>query len=223
MVPTTSEYSFTNYGCEKFNMKKCLRCEIAFDTDLFHSRIDKRGISPTIRYQSVCKECNKLVCKERRHSTKGLITDIYSGQKLSAKVRKMHQPAYSREDLEQWLTNQPNFKHLLAEWIKSNYDRWRKPSCDRKDDYKSYTLDNIQLMTWKENATKYCSDSFNGINNKQARPVRQLTLDNKEIAVFHSIQFASRETGCAAGNLLRCCQGVYETSKGFKWEYLNAD
>ena len=40
------------------------------------------------------------------------------------------------------------------------------PSIDRKDDYKPYTFDNIQLTTWQQNKAKGHEDCKNGINNK---------------------------------------------------------
>jgi hypothetical protein len=47
-----------------------------------------------------------------------------------------------------------NFYELYNNWIDSGYKKSDKPSVDRIDDYKGYSFDNIQLMTWKENNKK---------------------------------------------------------------------
>lgn len=51
--------------------------------------------------------------------------------------------------------------------------------------------------------------------------VRQIGLDGAEIAVFDNIASASRATGARRYGIRNCCRGVYKTSHGFKWEFVN--
>ena len=53
------------------------------------------------------------------------------------------------------------------------------------------------------------------------RPVVQLSLDGKKIAVHESIMIAARKMGTGHGDLIKVCQGKRLTAKGYKWEYLD--
>lgn len=204
-------------------MKQCSKCKQIFPLDNFHAREHTSIYTGKVKiyYGSYCKSCNTLLALERRQSVKGMYQDIYNGQIGSSKQRKHALPNYTFEELVTWIDSQPNAKELIQAWVDSGYVKNLKPSCDRLDDYLPYTLDNLQLTTWEANALKAKKDIREGTNNKQNKAVIQFTKEGVFIAQFHSIQEASRQTGCAAGNLLRCCTGKYKSSKGFKWKYAN--
>lgn len=84
----------------------------------------------------------------------GLIAAIYSGQKQSSKARKHPPPAYSRDELTEWLYSKTSFNNLYDKWVESGFKRKLRPSCDRLDDNKGYSFDNIQVITMTENQTK---------------------------------------------------------------------
>lgn len=52
------------------------------------------------------------------------------------------------------------------------------------------------------------------------RSIRQLTLDQTEVAQYNSIAEAARETGADASSISACCRGKLKTVKGYKWEYI---
>ena len=202
-------------------MKTCLRCTNELPLNLFHSRVhvSKYTGEEAIHYASYCKSCNKLICKENRQSKEGLFRDIYSGQLNSSKRRGHALPDYTKAGLILWMEAQPNFEKLYEEWVNSNYDRWLKPSPDRLDETKPYSLSNLRLVTWYDNAEAYKQKKVKqGVGDCKA--VNQY-LEGTLINTFHSLQEATRQTGAAAGNILRCCRGEYETSKGFVWRYVN--
>jgi len=204
-------------------MKMCVQCKLVFPKEVFHKHkhISLYTGEETIYLSSYCPECNKKQCKHRRHTLKGLFSDMYNGQLQSSKTRSMTPPNYTKVEFEQWVRAQPNFFRLTKTWVESGFDRWLKPSCDRIDNNLPYMFSNLQLMTMKENCDKYNKEVFTGTANKNLKPVSQFTLEGKFITTYHSINEACRNTTCSPGNLLRCCKGEYKTSKGFIWRYAN--
>ena len=153
------------------------------------------------------------------HSKYGLITTMYKGQKRCSKLRNHSMPDYSKEELETWVFSQPNFDELYQAWVDSDFKTMQKPSCDRLDDYKPYTLDNIRLVTWEINKNRGHTDTKNGINNKRAKPVLQLTREGIVFAEYHSARHAARITGINQGHLSACCCGNnrYKVAGNFVW------
>ena len=100
-------------------------------------------------------EERKIKDKAYKRTIDGLISRIYYSQKGSSKRREHNPPTYSKEQLHVWMTSQVNFNNLYINWVASGYKKDLVPSVDRLDDYKGYSFDNIQLMTWRENLDKY--------------------------------------------------------------------
>ena len=199
-------------------MKTCLRCNQTLLLDAFHSRshISKHTGLPTTYYGSYCKVCNVKICKERRQSVTGLFSDVYNGQLNSSKQRGHPAPNYTKEELQAWLEAQPNFVQLCENWIASGYSRWLKPSPDRLDETQPYTLNNLRLITWGENAESFKTKKVDmGVGD--CITVHQY-LGGILINSYHSLNEAARQVGGSAGNILRCCRGEYKTSKGFTWK-----
>jgi len=91
--------------------------------------------------------------KEWVKTRTGLIQKIYQHQK-QASLKRNFKMGYTLKKLREWVSAQPNFKALDWGWFLSGYNRWQRPSIDRIDSKKGYSLGNIQLMTWKENWKK---------------------------------------------------------------------
>lgn len=53
------------------------------------------------------------------------------------------------------------------------------------------------------------------------KKVRQLTLDGKLIKVFDSMRSASVELDVNYFSISKCCNFVYNQTKGYKFEFLN--
>lgn len=72
-----------------------------------------------------------------------------------------------------------------------------------------------------EEAKKRISEAAKGRKPKNlpTKPVIQLTLDNKEIKTWDSITDAAKFLGCDKSLIMRVCQGVKKTAKGFHWKY----
>ena len=154
-----------------------------------------------------------------RRTKKGFIVVLYGNQKRNSKRRNHPLPAYTFNELYEWLVNKKLFHQLFSQWVCSGYDKWYMPSIDRIDDYKGYSFDNIKLVTWYDNYNRACYDRKNGINNKGCKAVLKCDMDGNVIKEYHSTQFAFRDTGISQGNLSAVCRGLRNHAGGFKWKY----
>jgi hypothetical protein len=197
-------------------IKKCNQCHIEKPHSEYSiSRAAKDGM------QYTCKFCDKKRKALHRRTKQGVIKTIYSTQRKSSKYRNHPLPTYSRSELKEWVFSQPIFHELFDRWAESGYDKWVKPSCDRLDDYKGYSLDNIQLMTWEENSIKGHQDRINGVNNKMSKAVSQYSMSGELVNTFYSQHHAERETGIKRQIINKCCSGKRNHAGGFVWKHTN--
>ena len=168
-------------------------------------------------HQLECKECCININYAYHHTVNGVITMIYSKQRSQSKLRGHAEPSYSKRDFTYWILSQPLFNKLFKEWEKSGYDKTIKPSCDRLDDYKGYSFDNIRLITWQENVDKAYADRKKGVNNKVSKAVKQYSLCGEVIAEYHSLREAERQTGVFNSGISACCLGKYKKYGGYVW------
>lgn len=206
-------------------MKKCNECNQLKTLSEFHRDKSKKD-----NHHHICKTCRNLKALIYRRSKKGLITQIYSDQKKNSKKRNHAYPNYTMHELRQWIFNQKIFIKLYNNWVNSGYIIDLVPSCDRLDDYKPYTLDNLRLVTFKENRESYYQDAKNGINTKRCKPVIQYSLDGIYIKEYYSIIQASRDNNIKDTHIINCCKGIPKidgkgyfyipkTAGGFIWRY----
>lgn len=142
----------------------------------------------------------------------GYFTVTYGQQRARSKRKGWEMPTYSKEDLRNKYKFTGKFLILFWDWCNSGYEIDLKPSFDRINSKKPYTLDNIQLMTWEQNNAKGRLEAFK-------KSVIQYDLDGKYIREFDSATQASKELNCNKTTIAKCCSGVNKTSQGFKWSY----
>ena len=194
--------------------KTCARCRKSKDKiDFGNSKFSKDKL------RCYCRKCNSLLNTIYQRSINGLISKIYATQIRGSKQRGHNPPTYTKQELIDWVLSQPNFKELYDNWVKSGYKKDLIPSVDRPDDYKGYSFNNIQLMTWKENNEKHYNDKKNGINTKNCKSVIQYDLNMNFIKEFKSIKIASRELNINDTNISLVCKNKRNTSGGFIWRY----
>ena len=194
-------------------MKTCSHCQQTLPLEAF--AIQSTG---KLGRRADCKECFKRTGRTIR----GLIKSIISQQKVKSKKRKHLAPTYTEEELIDWWNKQPMAAVLYARWVASNYETDLKPSIDRLDDYKGYSLDNIQLVTVKENIDRYYLDAVNGINTKSAVSVDQYAMDGTFIASHHSYKAAAKAIGQTnIGNIRNVSEGLGKTAYGYLWRKSN--
>ena len=193
--------------CRKCNTLKCL--------DEFHK--DKNTKDGYMTICIYCKEVNRI---KYSHTLNGVVNCIYSQQKRSSKHRGHYPPLYSFDEFYDWITKGLSFNHIFDNWENSGYMKKLKPSVDRLDDTKGYSLGNIRLVTWEENNKKSHKDMITGFHlHPKSKTIIQLTEDGNYLNEYHSIQEAKRKTNIQRSNIYKVCNGLRKTAGGFKWMY----
>lgn len=196
------------------NLKICSKCNLSKSLDCFGNHpLGKNGKQPQ------CNACKSKEVSKYNKTKSGIIKKIYSKQRANSRKRGHLMPDYLLTDLRSWALSQQIFHKLYDEWVSSGYDKALSPSFDRIDDYKPYSLDNINIMTWHENNHKGAEDRKNGINNKGSKSIIQMTIDCVFVKRYHSGCFASRDTGIDQGSISACCRGVRKTAGGYIWRF----
>jgi hypothetical protein len=196
-------------------IKQCSICKINKPVNLFGKRsLSKDGL------RSECKQCKSELDLKTRRTKQGLIAELFHTQKQKSKKRNMCLPDYNIKSLTDWVLSQNKFHILYENWKENDYSPDLRPSIDRICDYKPYTFNNIQIMTWKQNQEKAVKDAVSGKTRKTLKPIVQLSLNNKPIKEYYSISQASRELSINLSSIVNCLKGRYKTSGGFKWKYL---
>ncbi len=196
-------------------MKTCTKCQIPKSLEKFNKqKAGKYGRS------SICKSCLKIAQDEVRKTKTGVVKVIYNSQISSSKTRNHKPPAYTVDELRQWFREQPSANQLYKTWVDSGYKKDLRPSVDRKDDDLGYSMDNIQLMTWGENAAKAKRDMKSGKMKHRNKAVVQMDMDGNFIAEYHSARKAGRVTGISYAQISACCNKHREVSNGFRWKFV---
>lgn len=199
-------------------MKQCSKCKIILDESKFgKSKTYSDGLN------TICKKCNKLKSNAYFKTKNGIVTAIYAHQKSHSIEKGRPVPTYTKEWLKEWMHSNEDFNKLFDEWVISGYDRWLKPSIDRKDSRLPYTEDNIELMSWKDNFKNARNDSKIGIisSNRKIKSIIQMDTEGKIVNRFISINEAERKTGISKGNICQVCTGKRKKASGFLWSYEN--
>ena len=163
------------------------------------------------------QEKNEYATKYRR-SKIGKIRHLYTSQIHNSKVRNHSLPNYSYEELFIWITTKTNFNQLYDDWAKADFNKQLSPSCDRLDDFKPYTLNNLRMVTWKENKTKQNTDKKLG-KTTGLKPVLQLSKAGNCMTIYFSIAEAGRQTKIRSDSIVAVCKGHRNSAGGFHWQY----
>lgn len=173
-------------------MKTCSVCNL----QLPRERFDVQSTGKLGR-RADCKECRKRF----NHTKEGLVALLFSTQRAKSRKRGHPPPAYTRDELAAWIWAQPTAEPMYKLWELSGHDKDLKPSVDRLDDYKPYSLDNIRLIPWGEHKTRYATDAIAGLNTKTCIAVDQFTLDGKFVKTHHSYKDAARSVNGIHSNI----------------------
>ncbi len=203
-------------------MKKCFECKIEKELKEFYKNKSMKD-----GHVNKCIDCTKIsISKNPRGQSgninsydkteKGVIRVIYKSQKHNSKLRKHNGPNYTKQELSNWLYNN-NYKKLYDNWRYNKYDKNLKPSIDRIDTFKNYTIDNIRLMTSRENRLYQFLDRTSGIGTSglQCKPVIQYK-DGIEIARYISFNETRRMMGYSMEKSLK--SGKVDR-KGYSYKY----
>ena len=154
-------------------------------------------------------------------SRNGVISRLYSRQKSNAKKRKMDMPSYTKKEFEEWLLT-TLFDELFNMWVDSNYDTKVKPSVNRIDDLRSYSLDNIEIITWGENRSSSHLDRKMGRGRSglsRCKKVIQYDMNMNYLNEFDSQSIASKQTGSNQVSISKCCRKILNHTNGFRFTF----
>lgn len=155
---------------------------------------------------------------ETKRTKLGLISSIYTEQKNSSKERKHSLPNYTKEELVDWFFIQDSFNKLFEDWVASGFNKWDRPSVDRISNQLPYTLDNIQLTTFKENNDRSHIDASNG-EFQELCSVDCFDLSSAFICTYKSIAEAARCTGLTIGAIHNACNKPNRAATKFLFKY----
>lgn len=195
-------------------MKECNKCLVEKDLSEFGKRKDGAD-----GREAVCKLCVQKRKKAYRETPKGLLVNIAKSQKHNSKERGFKPVAYTSSELCERFLNDSRYIELFNDWKESGFKNGLSPSIDRIDDYRGYSLDNIQLMTWDENRAKSHIDSIEGRNRKRLRAVISTCIKTGEEEEWYSISNASRTLKISSGNIGSVCSGTRNKCGGYRWRY----
>lgn len=202
-------------------MKKCFKCGKEKELSCFYKhRAMKDG------HLNKCKDCTKGDVKSNSKkvgdkydsSEQGVIRIIYKTQKRNQRFRGHGDLPYSKDELSKWMYDN-GYKDLYKKYISSGKVKDLKPSVDRIDDFKGYSLDNIKMVTWLDNREHQYSDieSGKGTSGKRCKALLKLDKDNNIICEYVSYNSAQRDAGYSIEYQIK--NGV-KCRNGFYWKYL---
>lgn len=96
--------------------------------------------------------------REYRRSKDNKLKALYNNQIVNSERRGHPKPNYTFNEFKSWAIDN-DFHILFKVWEDKKFDKYFAPSGDRLDSSQPYTLDNLQLVTWKENEDNY-KDEF---------------------------------------------------------------
>lgn len=170
--------------------------------------------------------------QRQKRTVKGWLTKVYCCMKKSSIKRKMPMPTFTKDALSIWINDNYKdvFSVLFHEWIESGCSKDLTPSISRLDDYKPYTLDNLELVIWKTNnqngrtspkVVKEVHNKLGDIAKKMFnRKVVQKDMLGNILRIYPSLREAERQNrGFCASTISKVCRGIKHTHKGYVWEY----
>jgi len=154
--------------------------------------------------------------KKYRRTPQGVINSIMCSQRYCAKKRGHHPPNYTIGELRQWCFSQKKFWDLYTAWWASGYDSQCKPSIDRMNNKKSYTFDNLQLMTFRENEAKGGREETN--HTVKMKPVCQYDENGVFVKEWRSQVDASKHIGVRRSSINHAVT-LKRRSGGYYWRF----
>lgn len=197
--------------------KKCAKCNEAKSLIEFYKQSKQKD-----GHGVWCKECCYQYDINKKRTKKGLIQISYKHQRAHSKRRGHDLPNYTKNELVKWAFSKPEFHKLYENWIKSEYNKLLIPSFDRKRSRESYSFDNLQIVTWRQNMLNGRNEIKTGANwfsHTPHKPVVGINMKSGNKLKYISIQEAGRN-GFSATKVCACCKGKRKTHYGYKWEYL---
>ncbi len=167
--------------------------------------------------------------QRNKRTVDGWTTKVYGRMRFSSKTRKMSMPSFTKQELKEWAINN-KIEERIKIWSENGCLKSETPSVNRLDDYKPYTLENIELTNWEDNNKKgrgsikvkeLVHSVLGNIAKKMfSRPVIKSDLNGKVLALYPSAREAARQNNTDSGSISSVCRGEKHTHHNYKWTYV---
>lgn len=206
-LPETEEFFSFRKDSNSFR-KNCKDCVKKYAKDYRDKNRDKIRLQKQKDYQKN-KENIKLQMKEQ-HTNFPWKRVLQNIKKRCENPKNPTYKWYGKRGIKNFLTEE-NIKFL---WFRDKAYLMYKPSIDRKNSNKDYTLKNCKFIELVDNIIK---------SNKERniKPILQFDLQGNFIREFKSIIEASRTVSSTSSHIIECAKYQAITAGGFKWEYKN--
>lgn len=179
-------------------------------------------------YSANCRDCDKKIDTAHQRTKIGVVARIYNNQKVNSKRRGHSLPSYSLIEFRNFMFNSDVFHKQYKIWTETDYNRLEAPSADRINDSLPYSLDNIQIMSWKENKAKGHKAISKGtvknstLFNGGHKPVEKWTKDGSKILKTYPSQAEAvrQNPSIYQANIHKVCTGKIKSTGGFHWKYV---
>jgi len=149
--------------------------------------------------------------RQYRRTPKGVLTNMY--QHLKAR----HPVDFSLQEFHSRFLGDKKFNRLYREWNKSGFQKEFKPSLDRISHLGNYSVNNTQMLNWKENRFKQSME-------RRSRKGVVIQLKNgKEVARYRSQREAVRQTGLSQGLISEVLNSKRNHTCGYQFIYENPE
>ena len=101
-----------------------------------------------------CKFCHRARATNCSRTLVGCLQKRYRDLKSHSKSFGWPEPAFSSDEFVQHFINDPQYCGIHAVWVASDFSKWLSPSTDRIDPTVPYILDNLRMITWRQNFLK---------------------------------------------------------------------
>lgn len=115
----------------------------------------------------------------------------------------------TRDDFLYFACFNKTFERLYYVWVDSNYRKDMTPTVDRIDHNRGYTLDNMQFLTFYENARKA------GLYESPRRKQVYMTMEDGYTLVFPSLTCASNYIGVCLSSLRKAISSRKQKYRGY--------
>jgi len=128
--------------------KQCNSCDKIKTIDNFSiKRSNKDG------YFNICKACKRTNDILYARSIDGIMTKCYGAHRSRAKNENYNIP-YTKQQLIEWFADQEHLIEIYERWVDHDYNIEYYPSVSKIDKHEQYSIDNIQLLGWKDKLDK---------------------------------------------------------------------
>ena len=174
--------------------KVCVRCNELKPRSEFYT------VDWNKKFKPHCKKCTSYVKYYDIIPAEVYMYSMYNNQRSNAKGRNMNPPTYPFEWFKEFLI-QNGFDELYQNYLDSDKNKDLAPSVDRINSLLSYTEDNIQLLTWRENYLKAVREDIK-VKELGYKIIHYVGDDYK---IYNSIVEASKELNLSRHHISNSC------------------